>query len=71
MKDLKMIRDEKYKNLVRWFNHRNEVVIDWNDNAIIDYPEDLVSYRDIGYLVNTVYEKAYNDAIRDLKEKND
>lgn len=64
--ELKMMRDPEDNELVFWYNHRGEIVTDFNDDSIINYPEDLVSYRDIGDLINRVYKKAYNDAIRDF-----
>ena len=56
-----MIRKTDEENVVEWHNEKGEVVADWNDEACCDYPEDLTSYRDIGYLIQQVYKKGYED----------
>lgn len=45
------------------------VVIDqWNDEAVIDYPEDLNLSRDIGALIRKMYEAGYKKGLS-VKEK--
>ena len=58
---LTLHRDED--NIAIWKNEKGEVVAKWNDDSIIDYPEDVTSYRDIGELVKEVYKKGLEDGM--------
>ena len=61
-----LIMETNDEGFVTWKNSKGDIVCDWNDDANIDYPEDLVSYRDIGDLVNKVYEAGILDGKTDL-----
>lgn len=58
---LTLYRDED--NIAIWKNEKGEIVAKWNDDSIIDYPEDVTSYRDIGELVKEVYKKGVEDGM--------
>lgn len=44
---LTMTKDEDTQ-LVVWKNVKGEIVTKFNDDSVIDYPEDLIGSRDIG-----------------------
>ena len=66
--NLTLTRDED-SLLAIWKNEKGEIVAGWNDDAIIHYPEDVTSYRDIGDLVKKVYEKGLEDGVNSVLEK--
>lgn len=62
-----MIKDEETK-LVVWKNLKGEIVTKFNDESIVDYPEDLIGSRDIGDLVREAYEKGIEDGVNSILE---
>ena len=64
---LTMIKDEDTQ-LVIWKNVKGETVTKFNDDSVIDYPEDLIGSRDIGDLVREAYKKGIEDGINSILE---
>jgi hypothetical protein len=62
-----MIKDEETQ-LVVWKNLKGEIVTKFNDESIVDYPEDLIGSRDIGDLVREAYEKGIEDGVNSILE---
>ena len=62
-----MIKDEDTQ-LVIWKNVKGETVTKFNDDSVIDYPEDLIGSRDIGDLVREAYKKGIEDGINSILE---
>lgn len=62
-----MIKDEETQ-LVVWKNLKGEIVTKFNDDSIVDYPEDLIGSRDIGDLVREAYEKGIEDGVLSILE---
>ena len=53
MRELFLTRDDDC--LATWKTLDGEIVCQWNDNSVIDYPEDVSSFRDVGDLVLQVW----------------
>ena len=64
---LTMTKDEDTQ-LVIWKNVKGETVTKFNDDSVIDYPEDLIGSRDIGDLVREAYKKGIEDGINSILE---
>lgn len=65
--ELTMTKDEDTQ-LVVWKNVKGEIVTKFNDDSVIDYPEDLIGSRDIGELVREAYEKGIEDGVNSILE---
>lgn len=59
---MKLTLEYPEEGVAVWKNSKGETVTRWSNSAIMDYPEDLTADRDIGSLVEEVYEKGFQDA---------